>query len=409
MPAVLQTVAEVAALLGVEGASHAGTTLTQYVLSAVRTRMRSLGPHLEPSQSNEESIEDLMTLLNSITLAVKSVGVNVRCAGLPGCVGAASAGDAKRTAHALNEKANEIWLEALSYSQKSCVIVSEEADEPIVIEKDVQGKFAVVFDPLTGLSDPPAQDMGAIFGVFQQIEGEKPSIADVMQPARNLITAGYALYGASTVLMFSIGDGVHMFTLDASLNEFIMTKSDVRVPFYGSLYSINEGYSSEYDRETQEMLKCLKTEPTLNGQSRSCRYVGSMVADIHRTIIKGGVFMYPPHKRGYPNGRLKLLYEAGPMAFLVTQAGGQASTGIRPIVDICPKDIHTRVPVFLGSPDDVSLATGFYDRTSPWGSKTRDPMYQLRRTHSIEEKVRPNRRNSSIEDEDDDIICFYLG
>lgn len=412
MPAVMPSVPEAAALLINEqpggSAPFAGTTLTQYVMRAVRTRLRSLGiEHCAPDASNEV-VQDLITLLNSITLSVKTVGAKVRAAGLPGH-GAAPAADAKRAAQALNSLANQIWTDELLYSQKSCILVSEEAEEPIIVQEGLRGNFAVVFDPLTGLSDPPAQDMGAIFGVFHQPDGP-PGITDVMQPARNLVAAGYTLYGACTVLMFSIGDGLHQFTLDGALNEFILTRPDVRIPYYGTTYSINEGYTSEYDIETQEMLKCLKTEPALNGQSRSCRYVGSMVADIHRTIIKGGVFMYPRHKRGYPNGRLKLLYEAGPMAFLVAQAGGQASTGTQPIIDICPKDIHTRVPVFLGSPDDVSIAVGFYDRSSPWGDKTKDPMYKLRRTLSIEEKGNPKRKNSEAgEEEEDDVVCFYLG
>lgn len=403
-----------------------GTTLTEYLLSVAKARVNSLegevchsAPEtLSSKPGAQDSVHDLITLLQSIKLAVKTVGSLVRSAGIGS--GSSPQGDSSDTDAAtrargissdLNARANEIWINALLYSQRSCVLVSEELPDPVIVQKDMAGKYAIAFDPLTGLADPPAQNNGAIFGIFRQLSGSNPGIQDVMQPARNLVAAGYALYGSCTVLMFSVGNGVQQFTLDPSLNEFILTNANVTIPYSGAIYSINEGYTSEYDEETQEMLKCLKAEPTISGKPRSCRYVGSMVADIHRTFKKGGIFMYPPHKRGFPNGRLKLLYEAGPMAYLVTQAGGQASTGTQYIVDIVPESIHTRVPVFLGSMDDVTFATGFYKKT-PWGRVDRDPMFMLRRTLSMEEKRKKGVQDdkpSPVIDDDDDIKCFHIG
>lgn len=402
--------------------SSVGTTLTQYLMSVARERVNHLegevrhsAPTTQLSGATKDGVQDLITLLQSIKLAVKTVGSLVRSAGIPGSLVTAPpappADHARHLCQELNARANQIWINALLYSQKSCVLVSEELPDPVIVQEDMQGKYAVVFDPLTGLSDPPAQNMGAIFGVFRQLSGSTPGIVDVMQPARNLVAAGYALYGSCTVLMFSAGYGVQQFTLDPSLNEFILTQNNVTIPFSGAIYSINEGYTVEYDRETQEMLKCLKAERTLDGRARSCRYVGSMVADIHRTFCKGGIFMYPPHTRGFPNGRLKLLYEAGPMAYLVTQAGGQASTGTQNIVDITPESIHTRVPVFLGSEDDVNFATGFY-RKAPWGRSDQDPMFMLRRTLSIEEKKKSISQSDSDKPSeiiDDGIMCFHVG
>lgn len=405
-----------------------GTTLTQYLLSVARDRINSLEGEVRHSAPEthsstpvaQEGVLGLITLLQSIKLAVKTVGSLVRSAGLPHSQvpGSAAAGtdvaeEARRITRELNIAANDIWINALLYSQRSCVLVSDELPDPVIVQEDMQGRYAVVFDPLTGLADPPAQNMGAIFGVFAQLSGSSPGIADVMQPARNLIAAGYALYGSCTVMMFSAGYGVQQFTLDPSLNEFILTERDVTIPFAGEIYSINEGYTAEYDRETQEMLKCIKAEPTIDGNARSCRYVGSMVADIHRTFLKGGIFMYPPHRRGYPNGRLKLLYEAGPMAFLVTQAHGMASTGTQNIIDVVPDSIHTRVPVFLGSEDDVNFATGFYRKT-PWGRSDKDPMFMLRRTLSIEGKKQKSAGMSSdltavADSFDDGIICSHIG
>lgn len=403
-----------------------GTTLTQYLLNVSKARVNALEDvaHSAPqtfssSHAAQEGVLDLISLLQSVSLAVKNVGSLVRSAGLPNSTvpgnphpGTDVAEEARRLSRELNAAANDVWINALLYSQRSCVLVSEDLPDPVIVQEDMQGRYAVVFDPLTGLADPPAQNMGSIFGIFAQLSGATPGIADVMQPARNLVAAGYALYGSCTVLMFSAGYGVQQFTLDPSLNEFILTKKNVTIPLTGEIYSINEGYTTEYDRETQEMLKCLKAEPTLDGNPRTCRYVGSMVADIHRTFIKGGIFMYPPHCRGFPNGRLKLLYEAGPMAFLVTQAHGMASTGTQNIIDIVPESIHTRVPVFLGSEDDVNFATGFY-RKAPWGRSDRDPMFMLRRTLSIEEKKKKSnssqRDYTGPESYDDGIVCAHIG
>lgn len=415
-----------------QAADSAGMTLVSYLLSVSRSRLNSLEgniAHKAQSRGQDDGVEDLIALLTSITVAVKSVGAAVRSLGI-GSFDALSSvdmssqnmtnGKAKVTScadragtelAALNRKANQIWINALLYSRKACMLVSEDLEEPVMVQENMQGKYAVVFDPLTGLADPPSQDMGSIFGIFHKLSpGKAPGLDDVVQPAKNLVAAGYALYGSCTVLMFSVGDGLHAFTLDPSLNEFIMTSEYVKVPFSGNIYSINEGRTQAFDYQTQEMLKCIKAEPALDGSARTCRYVGSMVADVHRTILKGGIFMYPPHKQGYPEGRLKLLYEAGPLGFLVCQAGGSASTGAKSIIEIQPDNIHTMVPVFLGSEDDVNFATGFY-RKSPWGKSHEDPMFQLRRTRSIGEKEKAAARDSEnpVTNDDDGVICFHFG
>lgn len=399
-----------------------GMTLVSYLLGVSRSRLNSLEgnvAHKAQSRDQDDGVQDLIALLTAITLAVKSVGALVRSTGIGaadiagGANGSMSAAErAGAELATLNKKANQIWINALLYSRKACMLVSEDLEEPVLVQENMQGKYAVVFDPLTGLADPPSQDMGSIFGIFHKLSpGKAPGLDDVIQPARNLVAAGYALYGSCTVLMFSVGDGVHAFTLDPSLNEFIMTSEFVKVPFSGNIYSINEGRTQAFDYQTQEMLKCIKAEPALDGSARTCRYVGSMVADVHRTILKGGIFMYPPHKQGYPDGRLKLLYEAGPLGFLVCQAGGSASTGTKSIIDIQPESIHTKVPVFLGSEDDVNFATGFY-RKAAWGRSHEDPMFQLRRTRSIgegKEKAAQKDSEKAVNEDEDGIICFHFG
>lgn len=204
--------------------------------------------------------------------------------------------------------------------------MSQPAEKPTIVHDDQRGRFVVVYNALDGTSDPPTQNVGAIFGVFHTPDGPH-EIDGVIQPASTLVAAGYAVYGPCTVLMFSVGDGLHQFTLDGAREEFTLTSPYVRVPENGATYSIDEAHTSGYDVETQEILKILKVEPALNWKSRECRYAGAVVADVHRIIMKGRLYMQPIRKNVYPNGRLKLIHEAGPMAFLVTQAGGKATTG----------------------------------------------------------------------------------
>ncbi len=378
--------------------SLSAPTLQQYVLRSVRERMYKMHGR-NPSKEVQSQVLDLIALLNSITLAVKKVGKQIRQVGLP---------RPRDELDSLNEYANQTWVEELLYSQKSCVLVSEDLAEPVIVQAEMQGTYAVVFDPLTGLADPPAPDMGSIFGIFHQMGTGTPCVTDVLQPASNLIGAGYCLYSSCTTLMFSVGDGLHQFTLDSAMNEFILTRSNVKMPFHGTTYSVNEGYSAQYDAETREVIQNMKTEPALNGVQRTCRYIGSMVADCHRIIMKGGLYAYPA-RTDLPNGKCKLLYEAGPMAWLVAQAGGHATTGRNPIIDICPDNIHARVPVFLGSADEVAICTGIYTKNA-WGNLNTDPMSALRRKRSIGEKSAALKKGvKTDEDEDDGIICFHLG
>ena len=378
-------------------ASSSAQTLQQYVLHSVRERMYKMhGPN--PSKEVQSQVLHLIALLNSITLAVKKVGKQIRQCGAP---------RPRSELEPLNEFANHTWVEELLYSQKSCILVSEDLAEPVIVQAEMQGTYAVVFDPLTGLSDPPAPDLGAIFGIFHQLGTGTPCVTDVLQPASNLIGAGYCLYSSCTTLMFSVGDGLHQFTLDSAMNEFILTTRNVKMPFYGTTYAMNEGYTAQYDDETKEVLRTMKMDVALNGAQRTCRYIGSMVADCHRTIMKGGLYAYPA-RTDLPNGKCRLLYEAGPMAWMVAQAGGHATNGKTPIIDICPSSIHAQVPVFLGSRDEVALCTGIFTKNT-WGNLNTDPMSALRRKQSIDEK-RKALKNQTEEDEvQDDIICFHLG
>eukprot|EP00871_Galdieria_phlegrea_P000600 jgi/Galph1/1540/GphlegSOOS_G216.1 len=352
-----------------EGSKHA-TTLVQHLLNTHRRLHVLEGAESSNAAAEKDGIDDLIMLLASIAVAVKSVGSAVRRRDITHGTGSES--------EPLERLANETWIDCLLYSQRSCILVSEDLENPVVVESNMQGKFAVVFDPLTGRSQPPCQEMGAIFGVFRQMSGGSPVIEDVMQPGRLMVAAGYALYGACTVLFLSLGSGVHGFTLDPALNEFILTHESVRIPYCGHIYSVNEGYSSLWKEEVAQLVNRFKTERALNGKERSLRYIGSMVADVHRTLLYGGIFMYFGHRQ-WPNGKLKLLYEASPLAFIIEQAGGKASTGFERILDITPKSVHDRTAVVMGSYEDVELVEQLFK-----GPSKSDPMYLLRRSHSIE-------------------------
>ena len=398
----------------------AGRTLTTHLFAEAQKHVHRLeeGVHFSSEgASSGDSLMDLVTLLSAITFSVKTVGAMVRCLGLPRSAGAKNVREA-------NEAANETWIKSLTASRACSLLVSEECEEPISVSEPGTGQYAVVFDPLTGLAEPPTQDMGAIFGIFRQLTaaGEEPSLMDVLQPARQLVAAGYAVYGSSTMLVLTTGHGVDGFTLDPSLQEFVLTHPRLQVPYAGETYSINEGYASSFDERTKLMLETLKEEPTLDGAPRTCRYLGSMVPDVHRTLLYGGVFIYPAHA-GRPMGRLKLLYEAGPLAFVTEQAGGEASTGRKPILDIQPESVHHRVPIILGSEDDVSLCASHF-RTAPWGSGPKsDPMAILRRTHSIDACLRRSSsgarsvgsfggrsptRGVTLDEDIDGFVCAHL-
>mmetsp|Transcript_25684 Transcript_25684/g.101278 ORF Transcript_25684/g.101278 Transcript_25684/m.101278 type:complete len:413 (-) Transcript_25684:321-1559(-) len=332
-----------------------GHTITTYLIGSRNQILKLLddsGLGHDESEGSD-SVHDLVMILTSITTAIKTVGAQVKRLGLPRA--------ATANPKVLNQLANETWINTLRSNRRCSMLVSEDREEPVIVDQESMGRYIVVFDPLTGLAEPPCEDMGAIFGIFRQRSQGLPNLDDVTQPGRQIVAAGYALYGSSTVIMFSIGDGVHGFTLDPTMSEFILTHENVKIPFAGHIYAVNEGHTSSFRDPVRRMLTELKSEPALDGSKRQLRYVGSMVADLHRTIMYGGVYMYPEYNQ-QPAGRLKLLYEAAPLAFLVEQAGGQASNGEKPILDIIPQSVHHRLPVYMGSEDDVSFITGCFRR-----------------------------------------------
>lgn len=257
----------------------------------------------------------------------------------------------------LDVLANDLFINMLVSSFSTCKLVSEENEDVIEVELENKGKYIVCFDPLDGSSNIDCLvSIGSIFGIYRKLGDGEATMADVLQPGRNQVAAGYALYGSATAMVLTLGNGVNGFTYDPSIGEFVLTEPNMRVPDKGKIYSINEGYVSEWDECVKNYVDAKKNPA--NGKPYGARYVGSMVADVHRTIKYGGIFIYPATASA-KNGKLRLMYECNPMAFIVEQAGGKASAGKIDILDIVPTKIHERAPIYLGSKLDVEEAISY--------------------------------------------------
>lgn len=322
-------------------------TLTRHVLS-------------DQLRLGELATGDLTLLLTAIQVTSKFIATNVRKARLINLIGAAGETNIQgEEQKKLDVLSNDIMVNALRASGKTAVLVSEELDDAIIIEDRYKGKYCVVFDPLDGSSNIDAGvNIGTIFGIYKIRPDSQGTVEDVLRPGSEMVAAGYTMYGSSANLVLSTGQGVNGYTLDAGLGEFILTHPNIQIPHRGKIYSFNEGNSMYFYPPVTAYLNAIKY-PAPPKSPYSARYIGSMVADVHRTLLYGGIFGYPNDKKS-KNGKLRLLYEAFPMAFLTEQAGGIATTGTKRILDIVPKSIHERCPVFLGSRDDVQDLLKFY-------------------------------------------------
>ncbi|XP_042238819.1 fructose-1,6-bisphosphatase 1-like isoform X2 [Homarus americanus] len=312
---------------------------------------------LHEQQKHPEATGDFSSLLMSIQTAVKSISNAVRKAGIASLYG--MAGDVNiqgEEVKKLDVLANDLFINMLTSSYTTCLLVSEENKTVIEVEKDHQGKYVVCFDPLDGSSNIDCLvSIGSIFSIYRKSSDSVPSVSDALQPGNTLVAAGYALYGSATMMVISTGNGVNGFMLDPSIGEFVLTDPNMQVKEQGKIYSLNEGYANLWDPAVSEYVREKKAKKA------GARYIGSMVADVHRTIKYGGIFMYPATTDS-PKGKLRLLYECNPMAFLVEQAGGKATTGKMRVLDVVPTDIHQRIPIFLGSAGDVQEIIDLYKK-----------------------------------------------
>jgi fructose-1,6-bisphosphatase I len=293
-------------------------------------------------------------LLSGITLATKMIEAKVRRAGLLDVLGSAGATNVQgETQQKLDVYANQALLHCLGLRDTVAILVSEENEEPVTFDRAREtGKYVIFFDPLDGSSNIDVNvSVGTIFSIFRRPPECGGGIQQsVLQPGWKQVAAGYVVYGSSTILVYSAGKGVFGFTLNPDIGAFVLTYDNLRIPEQGNFYSVNEAQAQTFPQSYQEYLRRLRC--CALGREYSSRYVGSLVADFHRTMLKGGVFIYPPTK-GYPNGKLRLLYEANPLAFIAEQAGGLAVDGQRRILEIQPHDIHERTPLVVGGRIEV--------------------------------------------------------
>jgi fructose-1,6-bisphosphatase I len=299
---------------------------------------------------------NLSWLLSGITLATKMIESKIRRAGLLDVLGAAGATNVQGEAQQkLDVYANQALLHCLGMRDNVAMMVSEENEEPITLDRaDGDGEYAIVFDPLDGSSNIDVNvNVGTIFSIFRRDPGqfkEDPN-AHVLQPGLKQVAAGYVVYGPSTVLVYTTGNGAFGFTLDPAIGAYVLSHDNLKMPEYGSYYSANESRFDSYPANYREYIADLREG--FEGREYSSRYIGSLVADFHRTILKGGVFLYPPTP-SHPEGKLRLLYEANPLAYIAEQAGGMAIDGKNRILEIQPTDIHQRTPLVLGSKAEVT-------------------------------------------------------
>lgn len=295
---------------------------------------------------------ELTQLLNAIQTAVKVISSAVRRAGLTQLFGIAGETNVQgEEVKKLDVLANELFINMLRASYTVALLISEENETVIEVETEQRGKYIVAFDPLDGSSNIDCLvSIGSIFAIMKKEDNSIPSLKDALQPGTKVVASGYALYGSATMMVLALGNTVNGFMLDPSFGEFVLTDKNMTVPSRGKIYAINEGYTSEWDPAVREYIEN-KKDPS-KGKPYNARYVGSMVADVHRTIKYGGIFIYPATTSS-PNGKLRLLYECIPMAHIIQTAGGLASNGKISILDVQPTSLHQRSPIFLGSREDV--------------------------------------------------------
>ena len=300
--------------------------------------------HIQRNIAESEASGTFGWLMSGITLATKMIEAKIRQAGLSDTYGAFGAENVQgEQQQKLDVYANQALLHCLGLRDSVAALVSEEDEQPVTFDRSLDtGKYIIIFDPLDGSSNIDVNvNVGTIFSVVRR----KPwgSLEEsVLQPGTKQVAAGYVLYGPSTVLVYTTGNGVHLFTLDPTIGAFVLTTENMRMPDKGPYYSVNEANALSWP-EGYERYVCAMRE-----EGYSSRYIGSLVADFHRTLLKGGVFLYPPNKK-QAGGKLRLLYEANPLAFIAQQAGGKASSGTQNVLDIQPEKIHQRTPFMVGS------------------------------------------------------------
>ena len=334
---------------------HIGTTLTNYIIETQRGIQGATG--------------EFTGLLNDIATACKKISALVDKGDLVGVLGSAGSENVQgETQKKLDIITNEVFIEALSHNGHVAGLASEEMDEILELPKDApRGHYLVLFDPLDGSSNIDVNvSVGTIFSILKAPEGvENPKAEDFLQPGTTQVAAGYCLYGPSTMMVLTTGQGVNMFTLDKDFGEFLLTKEKVHIPEDTQEFAINMSNMRFWEAPVKRYVdECLAGKEGALGKDYNMRWVASMVAEVHRILSRGGIFMYPLDSKTIAKGqegKLRLMYEANPMSYIVEQAGGASTTGRQRIMEVPPKDIHQRVPVVLGAKNDVERVTRYHN------------------------------------------------
>lgn len=323
-------------------------TLTRHILQTQATHPGATG--------------EFSALMAQIGLAGKMIASDLRRAGLINILGYTGETNVQGEAvKKLDEIANETFVKVFQHSGLVCALASEEMDQPVRLEENwPRGKYMLLFDPLDGSSNTDVNmPLGTIFSVLRfEGQGGLPADAELVRSGTEQVAAGYLIYGSSTMLVYTAGHGVHGLTLDPGVGEYLLSHDNIRMPARGKVYAVNEGNYHKWPAGTQRYIEYLKGPDKAGGRPYSGRYSGCLAADVHRILLGGGIYLYPG-ETDKPEGKLRLLYEANPLAMVVEQAGGRASTGAEPILSVRPKAVHQRVPLIIGSREDVETAEAF--------------------------------------------------
>lgn len=332
-----------------------GITVTQHILNQERENPQATGA--------------FTTLMNELIVAAKVISREVNKAGLADILGYTGRVNVQNEkVQKLDAFANQVIIERLQHiGQLNCMVSEENADLIEIPPQYPKGNYIILFDPLDGSSNIDVNvSIGTIFGIYRKISDDSSSdllLSDALQKGIKQVAAGYFIYGSSTIMVYTTGnsEGVHGFTLYPSIGEFLLSHENIHIPPRGKIYSVNESNYSYWDDKTRALVDYFKTRDKTTGRPYTARYVGSLVADFHRNLLKGGIFMYPADSKDpkKPTGKLRLMVEANPLAMVVEEAGGYASDGHGPILEIEPSELHQRVPLYIGSKDDVKLAEKF--------------------------------------------------
>lgn len=362
------------AFVSVPASSHRVTQQQNVPLFAERKTLSRF--MMEQTAANGCS-KDLEALMFSVQMACKTISALVQRAGLSSMTGACGEinvqGEEQKK---LDVISNEVLKDALRHTGRLGVVASEEEEHPVLVDEALDSQFVAVFDPLDGSSNIDASiATGTIFGIFRQTEEcrleyhtddqdvldahAERCLLNTLQPGQSLVASGYCMYSSSTILVITLGDGVHGFTLDPQLEEFVLSHPNMKIPERGRIYSCNEANEPIWHPAFRRYVADAKRGLGVSKTKYSARYVGSMVADLHRTLLYGGIWGYPSDS-AHPQGKIRLLYEAAPCSFIVEQAGGKSSTGTRSLLEIIPTNVHQRVSTFLGSPLDIDELESYY-------------------------------------------------